>query len=419
MCLIIRCEKDKPLSRELLEDMQRRNDDGFGFMWIQDNKLKTHKNNSDDFELLWSKYEELKAFNPFIHLRYKTHGLIDHTNTHPYPCGHGIYLMHNGIVNVNDSSDRDKSDTWHFIDQLIKPLIDLSPNPHKVIRSDKFRKLIENWMGNNTRMVFGDRGGFIIFNEKAWHKIDNIRTGCEGLLVSNTYAWSGSQFGAPKVTPATYTDNIKAKAHYKNNGQWPRTTHYEYNESAGCYQKVSTPNTPRNVFLPTVKELNHNGIKYYLVTGNVYEDEWGNFYLNTGNAMVFRKDLQDVYNDLSRKHKTVIDVIATSQFVPESSTNNKQTQLPLVCVATETDAQRLGIVTNTLPQANEELALLEIPVLTIPSSSMELTPEDHEKALVREWITRQPWQIATMVYTEPDEAAKVISYLIKNGSARV
>ncbi len=402
MCLIIRCETDKPLSKDLLQDMQKRNDDGFGFMWIQNNKLKTFKDNSDDFEKLWEKYEELKAFNPFIHLRYKTHGLIDHTNTHPYPCGHGIYLMHNGVVNVNDSSDRDKSDTWHFLDQLIKPLLDLSPNPHKVIRSEKFRKLLENWMGGNNRMVFGDRGGFIIFNEKAWHKIDNIRTGCEGLLVSNTYAWSHSKFGAPP-------EPVKAHKKWHTGVGYPSSTTWEYNESHGCYMK--TNKETRSVFLPTVKELNHNGMKYYLVTGNVYEDEWGNFYLNTGNAMVFRKDLQDVYGDCSRKHKKVIDELASG--------TPKQKDLPLVIQATETDAQRLGITVNQTNNANDELALLEIPLLSVPSTSMELTPEDHEKALVREWITRQPWEVAGMVYSEPDEAAKVINYLVKNGSARV
>lgn len=201
MCLIIETKKDIPLSDKLLLEFVNRNDDGFGFMYIKDNKLEVEKHVDKPKELLIERYQALKDYEPMIHLRMKTHGLIDHENTHPYPCGNGIWLMHNGVFSAGNSWDTSKSDTWHFIDRIIKPMFEWG-NPHKMIRTPFFQALMERMVGANNRLVFGDRGGFVIINKQAWHTITEPTTEAVGLLVSNTYAWSQNAF-IPKKSYGT------------------------------------------------------------------------------------------------------------------------------------------------------------------------------------------------------------------------
>jgi len=140
MCLIIRTEQNNPISKPLLDHMQKRNGDGWGMMWLRNNHIRTFK--SSTAEGLWEKYQELKEFEPIIHLRWKTHGEIDHENTHPHYCGHGIYLMHNGIVSTT-IRDQAKSDTWHLAMDYLAPLFRQAINPHKMIRHPEFRKDFE------------------------------------------------------------------------------------------------------------------------------------------------------------------------------------------------------------------------------------------------------------------------------------
>src|SRR6266702_4289537 len=110
MCLIIRTEKDKLISKELMMDWSTKNNDGWGFMWVENNHIKTLKGLGLDKDGLYNEYLRLKEFNPMIHLRWRTHGKIDHINTHPFYCGNGIYMMHNGVIS-QEIRDEDKSDT--------------------------------------------------------------------------------------------------------------------------------------------------------------------------------------------------------------------------------------------------------------------------------------------------------------------
>ncbi len=69
--------------------------------------------------------------------------------------------------------------------------------------------------------------------------------------------------------------------------------------------------------------------------------------------------------------------------------------MPLV-IATKQEAVDLGLMIN---DAEAELVV-------------EITEQDYERALVKEWCLRKPYEINTMVYSEPDEAAKVLNHLI-------
>src|SRR6266705_4580676 len=161
MCLIIRTEKEKLISRELMDHFATRNGDGWGMMWIQANHIKTLKGQGSDKDGLYNEYLRLREFNPMIHLRWRTHGDISHINTHPFYCGNGIYMMHNGVVS-QEIRENDKSDTWHLAEDYLKPLFKKAKNPHEMIRHEDFRKAFEKVIGNSNRIALGDRGGFVL-----------------------------------------------------------------------------------------------------------------------------------------------------------------------------------------------------------------------------------------------------------------
>ena len=123
-----------------------------------------------------------------LHLRYRTHGDVNHQNTHPYPISgrHGLWLAHNGILPQGNSWDRSKSDTWHFIERIIKPLV--TEFGTKVYKHPKFQAEMAKLIGPGNRFVMmakGDPQPVII----------NRETGVmyKGAWMSNTYAWTPPQ----------------------------------------------------------------------------------------------------------------------------------------------------------------------------------------------------------------------------------
>jgi len=196
MCLIIHAEPKYRISETLMDDFAKRNDDGFGIMWVENNQINTRKFGPTEMDKLYPTYLSVQDKEHFIHLRMRTHGDTNVAMAHPYYCGYGIWLMHNGILDTQ-GDDTTKSDTWYFVNHVLNPLFKMTTNPHTMMRSKAFANIMLKFLGHNNRVVLGDRGGYVTFNSQAWHNITNENTGVTGMLVSNTYAWSSSSFGQP------------------------------------------------------------------------------------------------------------------------------------------------------------------------------------------------------------------------------
>jgi hypothetical protein len=121
----------------------------------------------------------------------KTHGDIDLTNCHPYDVfgfdedtkgkGTPIAMMHNGILSTGNAKDTSKSDTWHYIRDYIRPLIQ---KDQSLIFTDAFRRLIASHISSSNKFALMDALGNV--------QIVNKHAGIEwnGAWFSNTYAWS-------------------------------------------------------------------------------------------------------------------------------------------------------------------------------------------------------------------------------------
>lgn len=188
MCLIIKKPANFNFNDAWLKDFFSYNRDGFGIMYAEGGELIIDKKvpkNDKAFLKAMKKVEDKAAV---IHLRMKTHGEINEANTHPYPVlnkdEHGIdlWMMHNGVLHVAASDTPEMSDTWHYIRDIIKPVLEVQPD---MLHVPAFQELIAEHIGNNRLAFMDNLGNVTIINE-------DQGTEFQGCWLSNTYAWSAS-----------------------------------------------------------------------------------------------------------------------------------------------------------------------------------------------------------------------------------
>lgn len=75
----------------------------------------------DEFRLAFEPYSDCQAL---IHYRWATHGNTDLLNCHPFMVSHDLAMIHNGIVSIERNVNKDMSDTWHFNELVLKPMLD-------------------------------------------------------------------------------------------------------------------------------------------------------------------------------------------------------------------------------------------------------------------------------------------------------
>lgn len=291
MCLIINIQPKFSISKELMDNFAKRNNDGFGMMWIQDNRLCHMKFGPDKMQDLFSMYESIKAYEGFIHLRMRTHGHTNQEMAHPFNCGYGIYLMHNGVISDSTGDDKSKSDTWYFVNNILIPLFKMSKNPHKLIRSLAFSDLIHKYLGYSNRVVIGDRGGWMMFNSKTWYTISEEKTGCKGMLVSNTYAWDENAYKPRRDYGHNYTV-------HSSNERWKNRNYGLMEDDEIEYIPPPPPKTTQSSFhIPgpspaSVAEFLE--AHFYNLGRNWYADAYGKVYKKRlDNGLDRRADLDE------------------------------------------------------------------------------------------------------------------------------
>lgn len=199
MCLLITQKNNAPkLSDIWLRDFYTRNADGVGVMYAQNNKLVIKKiipKNADEFIQFYRDYIQSRACA--WHLRMRTHGDIDLLNCHPYEVlnrsEHGVdlWLMHNGVLSTGNKANPKFSDTWHYIQNYLKPM--LSDNPDFAFHPS-FKALIGDHIGVTNKFVLMDnKGRLSVVNEDRGVYWGN-------LWLSNTYAWSSQDTRSKPVT---------------------------------------------------------------------------------------------------------------------------------------------------------------------------------------------------------------------------
>lgn len=219
MCLLVSQPKTVSFTDSFLSDVYDKNSDGLGVMYAEDGKLHIYKclpANAKDFIDFYRKHAANRGC--MWHARMRTHGDVDKDNCHPYQVTDDIWLAHNGILSTGNYADHTKSDTWHFIKNVLRPALTAQPD----LMLDK--EWID-FMGD----LIGSGNKFGLVRADGESCIINRRQGVEFMQswLSNTYAWSPSRFGFQgqarwksswEEEEWSYYDSWKAKG--SNNGAY-------------------------------------------------------------------------------------------------------------------------------------------------------------------------------------------------------
>lgn len=228
MCILIHQPKDYCFTAEHLADFYGRNPDGFGAIvnHADERGVVVYKIVGTLKEIEDLYFNSVACYEAIIHFRMKTHGDIDMDNCHPYQVTDGLWMAHNGILSSGNSKDPKKSDTWHYINDFIKPMLETTPS---ALENPYIRGYIGVHIGASNKFGFMDNSGQVF--------IINKHSGVEydGVWFSNTYAWTPWKHGYEKA-PA-YANNAYGGAYHTspNSKSYTRSQNYYGSSSSWRY----------------------------------------------------------------------------------------------------------------------------------------------------------------------------------------
>ena len=196
MCLLTKQTSSTVLSDSFLADVYSKNRDGLGVMYAEKGKIHIYKclpTNAKEFIDFYRKHAEGK--DCVWHARMQTHGDIDLDNCHPYMVTEGVWMAHNGVLSTGNDNDKTRSDTWHFIQNFLRPALTANPN---LLLDQDFQNFLGKMIGPSNKFGFVRCDGeIVLINEQAGVEY-------QGAWLSNTYAWSYFRFMGIKEPTKMY-----------------------------------------------------------------------------------------------------------------------------------------------------------------------------------------------------------------------
>jgi len=163
MCIAVYKKEGIELFDYTLRTCWDANSDGAGFMYAENDKLHIQKG-FFTFEDFMEAYEPHKQKQVVLHFRIRTHGDIDFTNCHPYTVDNQLAFVHNGTIRKAAERDKSKSDTWHFNEDMVKPLRTKYKNFY---RDEIIQELMHEYIGWSKLIFLDNKGNHAIVNENA------------------------------------------------------------------------------------------------------------------------------------------------------------------------------------------------------------------------------------------------------------
>lgn len=212
MCLII-SSQSKEIKKEFLQNGFDSHPHGGGFSYCKDGQLFLEKG-FFDFDEYYAAYQKVIGFPIICHQRFKTSGLQDQENCHPFIISEKVHFCHNGVITGFSTKIKDKSDTFAFCENILKPISDDNKNK-KWWKNKGFKWFIENAIGKGNKLAFLDNTGKIeIYNEAAGEWVDDEKT-----------IWaSNNSYKFVKIRGNYDDDFANGNSHYFRNGQVSRPT---------------------------------------------------------------------------------------------------------------------------------------------------------------------------------------------------
>jgi len=170
MCLALVKKANATLDIEEMKEASISNPHGFGVAWTDGKRLRCFKTMKKTE--LFDKLKKLTAYPAIVHFRFATHGTKTEENCHPFRINKGTAMIHNGIIDIK-CRDASRSDTWHFVEDIVKPLEAMSRG--QFISSPEGQEMMEKYIGSGSKLCFLNwKGEIVIVNESAGHWRDNV-----------------------------------------------------------------------------------------------------------------------------------------------------------------------------------------------------------------------------------------------------
>lgn len=187
MCLLVNQPKTTSFTDDFLADVYSKNKDGLGIMYAENGEIHIYKTlpaNAQDFIDFYRAHADGR--DCVWHARMQTHGDVDLDNCHPYQVTDDVWMAHNGVLSAGNDNDMSRSDTWHFIRNVIAPALRGDPD---LLLDPDWQSFVGDLIGGSNKFGFVRADGEVV--------IINRKSGVEfvGAWLSNTYAWSTTKFG--------------------------------------------------------------------------------------------------------------------------------------------------------------------------------------------------------------------------------
>lgn len=196
MCLIVhRDKKGGHIPDEVIEHNLVVNGDGFGIGWREKGKLHHARYGPGEARVFANHLKEIDRktdFEYMAHFRYGTHGPDTVEMAHPFvysdPSAGDVLVFHNGIINIIGSLD--KSDTCHFVEQVLKEL------PPRWWENLAMQFLVERAIGYSRLSVMTGEISLRLTGDVPWISQDGLRYSTQpymsyGKSAIATSGWGG------------------------------------------------------------------------------------------------------------------------------------------------------------------------------------------------------------------------------------
>lgn len=256
MCVIIQRNKDIIVPFDKIKVACEINKDGYGFVINDRGKfdvIKHYDPKGNDPDKVMKLMEDAKDCNVALHLRFRTAGLTDLDNTHPYQVlnkdkdGVDLWFMHNGTLNEWKDINKDYSDSRNLNDVVLKQLFKAAYDQY----GEEY--LNQVWLIHATKALKGSTSAFT-FNDSLGGRLILGSSGSkefEGWWASNEYSFRETHYRYNNgASTQSYGETFGAKGSRDGNFTQGKTTPVTngqllppYRSHGGGGQTQTTPTT--------------------------------------------------------------------------------------------------------------------------------------------------------------------------------
>jgi len=207
MCIILAKPASKEVSKETLLECWNSNSDGAGYMYNANGTLRIKKG-FFSFDSFYQSYKDSvvgRNRKAVIHFRIKTHGEVNKENCHPFNVNTDVAFAHNGIIsNVSTKDNKDFSDTWHFNEKILKPLVTKYPD---ILENPECQMLLDAFIGASKLAFLTAQDKMFIVNHEAGVFDDGVWYSNRSYLPAKVYNYTSKVQKRQQIAPITLLNN--------------------------------------------------------------------------------------------------------------------------------------------------------------------------------------------------------------------